>query len=150
MISYGLYVATSRDASGPAGGTVTWLSQSSFTPPLVMVAIKGDSALYRAISESGIFAIHIVGKGQQELATAFFKGSRASEDTLNGYKVRPGETGAPLLVDAAAWFECRVINKMGGGDHTVFLAELISAGAHSQREDERPLALRDTPFSYGG
>ena len=147
MLSYGLCVATSRNDVGPAAGTINWISQSSFAPPLVMVAIKVDSGLHHAILASRIFAVHIVGKGQKDLAIAFFKGAEPSGDTLNGYRVETGETGAPLLVDAPAWFECRVVKEVTGGDHIIFVGEVVSAGV---RSDAEPLTLRDTGFSYGG
>lgn len=147
MLTYGLCVATSRDDSGPAAGTINWISQSSFSPPLVMAAIRAESTLHRAIMASRIFAIHVVGKGQKELAMAFFKGAEPSGDTLNGYRVEAGETGAPLLVDAPAWFECRVVNQVTGGDHTIFVGEVVGAGV---RKDELPLSLQETGFNYGG
>ena len=147
MLTYGLCVATSRDDSGPAAGTINWISQSSFNPPLVMAAIKADSGLRRAIATSRVFAVHVVGKSQKEMATAFFKGAQLSCGMLNGYRVETGETGAPLLVDAAAWFECRVVNEVTGGDHIIFVGEVVGVGV---RGDEEPLTLRDTGFSYGG
>jgi flavin reductase (DIM6/NTAB) family NADH-FMN oxidoreductase RutF len=147
LLTYGLCVATSRDASGPAAGTINWISQSSFTPPLVMAAIKADSALHRAIAASRVFAVHAVGKSQKELAIAFFRGAQPSGDTLNGYRVETGQTGAPLLVDPPAWFECRVVNEVGGGDHTIFVGEVVDAGV---RSEEEALTLRETGFAYGG
>jgi flavin reductase (DIM6/NTAB) family NADH-FMN oxidoreductase RutF len=147
MITYGLFVATSRDDSGPAAGTINWISQSSFTPPLIMVAIKGDSALHRAITASRTFIVHVVGKDQKDLATAFFRGAELSGDRLNGYGIESSPNGIPLLVDPPAWFECRVVNEVRGGDHTVFVAEVTEAGV---RNDAEPLTLRDTGFFYGG
>jgi flavin reductase (DIM6/NTAB) family NADH-FMN oxidoreductase RutF len=147
MLTYGLCIATSRDESGPAAGTINWISQSSFTPPLVMAAIKDGSGLRRAIATSRVFAIHIVGKNQKEMATAFFKGAQPSGDTLNGYRVEAGETGSPLLLDAVAWFECKVLSEVTGGDHIIFVGEVVNAGV---RSEEEPLSLRDTGFSYGG
>ncbi len=147
MITYGLFVATSRDDSGPAAGTINWISQSSFTPPLIMVAIKADSALHRAITASRKFIVHVVGKDQKGLATAFFRGAELSGDRLNGYSIEGSPNGIPLLVDPPAWFECRVVNEVRGGDHTVFVAEVTEAGV---RNDAEPLTLRDTGFFYGG
>ena len=147
MISYGLYVATSRDDSGVAAGTINWISQSSFTPPLIMVAIKADGALHRAIAASRKFVVHVVAKDQKELATAFFRGAELSGDRLNGYRIETSPNGIPLLTDPPAWFECRVVNDVRGGDHTVFVAEVIEAGL---RNDAEPLTLRDTGFFYGG
>src|SRR5690242_6891393 len=147
MITYGLFVATSRDDSGPSAGTINWISQSSFTPPLIMVAIKGDSALHRAIGSSHSFIVHVVAKDQKDLATSFFRGAELSGDRLNGYLIEDGPNGIPLLIDPPAWFECRVVNQVGGGDHTVFVAEVVDAGV---RKDAEPLTLRDTGFFYGG
>jgi flavin reductase (DIM6/NTAB) family NADH-FMN oxidoreductase RutF len=147
MITYGLFVATARDDSGPAAGAINWISQSSFTPPLIMMAIKADSALHRAIETSRRFIVHVVGKDQKELATAFFRGAELSGDKLNGYRVETSASGIPLLVDPPAWFECRVTNDVRGGDHTTFVAEVIDAGV---RSDAEPLTLRDTGFFYGG
>lgn len=147
MIPYGLFVATARDDSGPAAGTINWISQSSFTPPLIMVGIKADSALHRAITASRKFIVHVIAKDQKDLATAFFRGAELSGDRLNGYKVESSPDGIPLLADPPAWFECRVVNDVRGGDHTVFVAEVVEAGV---RKDAEPLTLRDTGFFYGG
>jgi flavin reductase (DIM6/NTAB) family NADH-FMN oxidoreductase RutF len=147
LLSYGLCVATARDDAGPAAGTITWISQASFTPPLVMAAIKTDSALHRAIATSRVFAVHIVGKGQKGLATAFFRGAQFADGKLNGYDVELGETGAPLLLAAPAWFECRVAHEVPGGDHTIFVGEVVNVGS---RSDEDALTLRETGFTYGG
>lgn len=147
MLSYGLCVATSLDDLGPAAGTINWISQSSFAPPLVMVAFKVGTRLHQAVTASRVFAVHIVGKSQKEIAVAFFQGAGAEGDTLNGYKVEKGATGVPLLVDPPAWFECRVVNEIAGGDHTVFVAEVVAAGV---RVDAEPLTLREAGFSYGG
>ena len=146
MITYGLFVATSQDDSGPAAGAINWISQSSFTPPLIMVAFKADSALHRAVSASRKFIVHVVAKDQKDLATAFFRGAELSGDRLNGYLVEKSPNGIPLLADPPAWFECRVTQDVRG-DHTVFVAEVIDAGI---RKDAEPLTLRDTGFFYGG
>jgi flavin reductase (DIM6/NTAB) family NADH-FMN oxidoreductase RutF len=147
LLTYGLYVATSRDAQGYAGGTINWLSQSSFSPPLIMAGIQRESSLHQAISASHVFAIHIVGQSQKDLAMSFFKGAAVNGDTLNGFRFEPGITGSPVLVDPPAWLECRVVDELRRGDHTIFVAEVVAAGV---RREEPPLTLRETGFFYGG
>ena len=147
MITYGLFVATARDDASPAAGAINWISQSSFTPPLIMVAFKTDTALHRAALSSRKFIIHVVWKDQKELASAFFRGAELSGDRLNGNLVETRPNEIPLLVDPPAWFECRVTHDVGGGDHIVFVAEVVDAGV---RKDAEPLTLRDTGFFYGG
>ncbi|MBI1750139.1 MAG: flavin reductase [Acidobacteria bacterium] len=147
LVSYGLYVATARAGEKYAAGTVTWLSQCSFAPPLVMAGIRRDSALHKAIKMSHAFAVHIVGRGQKKLATTFFKPAVQDGDTLSGYRFEAGKTGSPVLADAAAWFECRVVDEVKRGDHTVFVAEVVAAGV---RREEEPLTVRAAGFAYGG
>jgi flavin reductase (DIM6/NTAB) family NADH-FMN oxidoreductase RutF len=147
LVTYGLYVVTARDESRFAAGTITWFSQNSFNPPLVMAGIQRKSSLNRIIHASRAFAVHFVGRGQKKLATAFFKTAHLKGDTLNGYRFEEGATGVPVLVDPPAWLECHVVDEVNHGDHTVFIAEVVAAGV---RRDEDPLTLREAGFSYGG
>jgi flavin reductase (DIM6/NTAB) family NADH-FMN oxidoreductase RutF len=147
LLTYGLYVATARHGESYGAGTINWLSQSSFNPPLVMAGIQRESSLHQAITASRAFAVHIVGKGQKHLATSFFKTVKHEGDTLNGFRFEPGLTGSPVLVDPPAWLECRVVDEIHRGDHTIFVAEVVAAGV---RRDEEPLTLREAGFSYGG
>ncbi len=147
MLTYGLYICTSRAGSKIAAGTINWLSQASFKPPLVMAGIQVDSTLHEVIEASKAFAVHVVGKSQEKMATAFFKTAQMDGNMLHGYAFEDGKTGAPLLVDAPAFFECRVLDRMDRGDHTIYVAEVVNAGL---RREEAPLTLRETGFNYGG
>jgi flavin reductase (DIM6/NTAB) family NADH-FMN oxidoreductase RutF len=147
LIPYGLFVATSRADQKFGAGTINWVTQSSFAPPLVVACIKADSTLHEVIAASRVFALHVLAKNQKDLASAFFKGAQPEGDKLNGYRFESGVTGAPILLDAPAWFECRVVDEIGGGDHTIFVGEVVDAGS---RRDEAPLTLHDTGFFYGG
>lgn len=147
MIPYGLFVATSRAGDTIGAGTINWVTQASFEPPLVVVGIKVDSTLHEVISASRAFALNVVGKAQKDLAMKFFKGAQPAGETLNGYRYENGATGAPLLLDAPAWFECRVVDEVRRGDHTIFVGQVVGVGS---RREEEPLTLREAGFSYGG
>jgi flavin reductase (DIM6/NTAB) family NADH-FMN oxidoreductase RutF len=147
QISYGLYVVTTRADDLVAGGTITWLSQCSMKPPLVMVGVQQDSALRRVIDRARVFAVNLIAADQRALAHAFFKPAVLHHGLLNGYACVTGKTGAPLLTDAPGWFECRVLDELTRGDHVVYVAEVVDAVA---QRDDPPLTLRDTGLSYGG
>lgn len=149
LLTYGLYILTAAGEEELAAGTVTWLSQASFKPPLVMVGVKVGSRIHNLIEQSGAFAVNILADDQQQEAAAFFGPSEVAGQTINGLAFEPGpETGAPLLTDLPAWFEARVTDTVKRGDHTVYVAELINAGLRN--EDATPLELWDTGWSYGG
>jgi len=147
MLSYGLYVVTAREGEHCTAGTITWLSQSSFDPPLVMMGLQKKSSLHKAIAASRAFAVHIPGRSQKKLATRFFQTAKHAAGTLGGYKFAPGATGSPILEDVPAWFECRVVEEVRCGDHTIFVGQVVAAGT---RREEEPLTLREAGFSYGG
>ena len=147
MINYGLFIVTSKHKDKLAGGTVNFLSQASFEPPLVMLGVKKGSGLLEAIQGSGAFAINILGSGQKDIGAKFFKGAQMEDGKVNGYAFEEGKTGAPLILDTPAYVECRVTDQIDRGDHTVVLAEVIGAGL---RREEPSLVMRDTGWFYGG
>ncbi len=109
MIPYGIYVLTADDGKGGiAAATVNWVTQTAFTPPLVVVGIKTDSGAYRIVRDSRIFALNMLGKDQKGVAFTFFKPSEVKDGKISGQAYRKGATGAPILTDAVAAVECRV------------------------------------------
>ena len=148
-INYGLFVVTAKSGDELAAAGVSWLSQASFEPPLVMAGIKTDNDSHRLIEDTGVFAVNVLGKDQLDIGKAFFRTSTVEGNKINGYEFEAGpETGCPLIVALPYWFECRVTDTVKRGDHTVFVAETVSAGV---RDDSVvPLLLRDTGMNYGG
>lgn len=148
-INYGLYILTAvKDGEYGAAG-VNWLTQASFEPPLIVAAVKSDSDSHRIIKETGSFAVNVLAEDQLDVGKAFFRTTTVEGDTLNGYRFEPGPaTGAPLLVDLPYWFEATVTDTVERGDHTVFVAQVVSAGVRD--ESRVPLLLRSTGMNYGG
>ena len=150
LLTYGCAVVTAVEPpAGGVGATITWLSQCSFEPPLLMAALRRDSRLALATATAGAFAVNILDHGQREVAKAFFKVPEMREGRLAGHRVTPGAaTGAPLLAGVPAWLECRVTDWVDRGDHRVVVAAIVAAGAPNP--DALPLELRPTGWSYGG
>jgi len=155
MIPYGLYVLTAEGSKGTGAATVNWVTQASFAPPLVAVGVKTDSQVHAIIKETNAFALNVLGKGQQALAYTFFKPAQKEGSTISGEPVRAGVTGAPILTNAPAFVECRVVGSVEIGDHSVFVAEVVEAGvskAPQGRADDATLWLKELgdKIFYGG
>lgn len=155
MIPYGLFVLTADGKSGTGAATVNWVTQTSFTPPLVAVGVKADSHIHAVIKETGAFALNVLGKGQSALAYTFFKPAERKGDTISGEPFRKGATGAPILAHTPAFVECRVVGSVERGDHTLFVGEVVDAGVARQpdsRPDDATLWLRELgdKVFYGG
>lgn len=148
-LPYGLYVMTASAGGRIAASTLTWLSQCSFRPPLVMLGIQTGSRMHEAVETGGSLAVNILGEGQEKIAETFFRPVPVEGNLLGGLVFTPGPvTGAPLLVDLPAWFEASVTDSVARGDHTVFVAEIVNAGLRDA--DAAPLLLGRTPWNYGG
>ena len=155
MIPYGIYVLTVCTREEVAAATITWVTQTAFEPTLIVMGIKADSRSHALIKESGVYNLNILGKGQQKIAFSFFKPSIPGEGSLNGYRVRTAPNGCPILEDAPAWLECKLVETIEGADHTVFVGEVTGAGLNTEipgRPDELTLQLRDLgeKIHYGG
>ncbi len=156
IIPYGIYVVTAKTAAGEiAAATVNWVTQTSFEPPLVAIAVKADSGPLNVIREAGNFALNFLGKGQQGFAFAFFKPANADDGTINGEAYQDGATGAPILDGAPANIECKLVDIIAHGDHHLVLGEVVNAEAKLPIEGRPDVAglhmneLGDNVF-YGG
>jgi flavin reductase (DIM6/NTAB) family NADH-FMN oxidoreductase RutF len=156
MIPYGLYVLTAQDKSGArTAATVNWVTQTSFEPPLVVVGVKGDSHAKTVIGASGSFALNILGKGQEGVAYAFFKSVESDAQQIGGQPYRTGSTGSPILEATPAYVECRVVETIEKGDHSIVVGEVVDAGVTQQpegRPDDAILWMKDLGprVFYGG
>lgn len=148
LFSNGVYIMTSRAGDRFGAATVTWLSQASFQPPLIMAAIRKDSNVFRCLSESRIAAVHIVGADQGHIAQKFFAPTRQEPGALSGEPYVDGKTSAPIIQSAPAYVECKVHQIVeDGGDHTVVILEVVNAEC---REQVEPLTIGRSPWQYGG
>ena len=156
MIPYGLYVLTARGKDDTvAAATVNWVTQASFAPPLVVVGVKADSHAHALIKESRAFALNVLGKGQGPMAFTFFKPATREGQTVSGEPFRWGSTGAPVLERAPGFVECRLVESVEVGDHSVFVGEVVEAGlpkAVEGRADDATLWLKELGPNvfYGG
>ena len=148
LLSNGVYVLSSRSEDRYGVATVTWVSQASFKPPLVMAAVRRDSNVFKCLEESRTAVLHIVGEQQQEIAHRFFFPTHAERGTINGEPFAEGRTAAPVLTNLPAHIECQVERIVDtGGDHAVVILRVVEAEC---REPVRPLTIAETPWEYGG
>ncbi len=158
MIPYGVHIVTARDAAGfPYAATTHWVTQTSFAPPLVTVALPAASPIYAAIRATNAFTLHMLGRDDAAEALAFTQ--RPAEPrgaTLSGWGVKPSPaTGLPLLDDAPAVLELAVRAVLEFGDHHPIIAEVIEAHMRlpeQARPDEMVLHLCELGerYFYGG
>jgi flavin reductase (DIM6/NTAB) family NADH-FMN oxidoreductase RutF len=114
------------DAEGQRLGlTVASLVSLSLEPPLVGVAVDRQAAMHELLRRAGGFALSLLADGQEWLAQHFARGVPPIA-MWHGIASREGAAGAPLLVGALGWLECRLVTEHETGDHTLFVGEVLS------------------------
>lgn len=128
----GVTVITSGDADGESGGTtVNSFTSVSLEPPLVLFCLHNDSRLRPMVEGCGTFAVNFLAGRQEKVAWKF-----AGKQTANLSEVphRRAAGGTPVLSDALAFLACTLVNRFDGGDHTIYLGEVVELGAARGRD----------------
>ena len=127
----GVAVVTTKDKAGlPFGLTVNAFTSLSLTPPLVVVCIDKAAQCYSCFHDSKVFAVNVLSEEQEELSTRF---ATKGIDKFQEIKWHKGENDVPLLDGAIGYIECKVANSYEGGDHTIFLGEIVGVSATENR-----------------
>ena len=129
------------------GFTASWVTQGSFNPPLVVMAVRAEGSSHEIIKNTGKFSLNILKSDQKDLAAVFFKPQKALGGRFESVEFNLGEFGLPILVDSVGGVECKVVGNVMYGDHTVFVGEVLSAYLNN---DVDSLNLNTTGWNYGG
>lgn len=146
-IPHPLNICGVKDGEEMNGFTLSWMTQASFNPPLIMIGVKQDSISHAMLKASQVFAVSFLEAGQKDLAAKFFQPQRRVGNKFGDIEFSLGETGCPIITDSLGYVECQVRGSLAQGDHTVFLGEVVAAGVHREGE---PLLLKGTGWEYGG
>lgn len=106
--------------------TVSAFTEVSLDPPLVLVCADKASNTQPFIEKSGVFAVNILARDQQELSDRFAT-KKDEWRRFEGLEFDTGETGAPLLRDTVGGLECRVVAAHDHGDHVIYVGEVVAA-----------------------
>ncbi|MGG1674292.1 flavin reductase family protein [Neobacillus sp. NRS-1170] len=108
------------------GITASAVSSVSVEPPMLLVCVNKNTGTCHAILESKSFTVNILTEDQKDLALQFAK---AHTDKFKNADFRYGELGNPVFNQTLAYLECRVVEEVTGGTHSVFMAEVQTAHA---------------------
>lgn len=122
----GVTVITTRENEIDLGITASAVSCLSLDPPMLLVCIHKKSYTCHAIAKTKVFGVNILHEDQGDVAIRF---ATANSDKFQGVDIAYGELSVPLLQGVLANLECRVVEEVTGGTHSVFLAEVQNASA---------------------
>ena len=138
-LTLGVYVIGVAHGDSRDAFTAAWVMQASFDPLSLALSVNQLNASYSLIHGSGVFTVNVLKAGQLELARLFGTQSGRERNKLEGARWKPGPSGAPILDEALAYFECELTGSINAGDHEVVIGRVING---------RILDPDATPMSY--
>ena len=124
----GVTVVTTVDQGGkPWGLTVSAFSSLSLDPPLCLVCIDRRAGSLETFRTSRRFAVNILSDKQEDISNRF---ASRSKDKFADTDWQPGPVlGCPVFADVLTWTECEVTEILPGGDHDIFVGQLVRVEA---------------------
>lgn len=125
----GVTIVTTRTAAGEdVGRTANSFSSVSLDPPMILWSLAKTSSSLDAFRDARHFAVHILSADQDGLSGIF---ASKKEDKFADLDIERGDDDIPLLKSCAARFACRTAHQYEGGDHVIFVGEVVDF-QHSQ------------------
>ena len=120
----GVTVVTTRTGDEMCGMTANAVMSLSLDPPLIVVSVEKTAHMHGALLESRCFAVNVLKQEQESLSRRF---ARKGPKDFSDLSCTVEETGSPILDDALAFADCKVVEVLPGGDHDMFVGELLAA-----------------------
>jgi 3-hydroxy-9,10-secoandrosta-1,3,5(10)-triene-9,17-dione monooxygenase reductase component len=138
----GVTIITTRGGDGaPVGLTVNSFNSVSLNPPLVLWSLAETSMSLPAFRDASHFAVHVLATDQEDLSGRF---ARRGHDKFSGLDVEIGAGDVPLLRGCSARFECKTQFQYQGGDHTIFVGEVVAFS----RSETAPLVFHGGRYAH--
>lgn len=116
-----LCIVTAKHGEVSSAMLASWVSQASFSPPGLTIAVAKDRAMEPMTHSGNSFVVNILTEGKQ-LRKHFMKTFSPGEDRFAGIETEESQNGSPILSGALAYLECTVKSRMEVGDHWLVYA----------------------------
>jgi flavorubredoxin/flavin reductase (DIM6/NTAB) family NADH-FMN oxidoreductase RutF len=126
-ISGGLYIITAQKGDVKSAMLASWVSQASFKPLGLSIAVAKDRAIESLMQVGDRFVLNVLEEGNyQSLMKHFLKRFAPGADRFEGVRTQSAQNGAPILADALAYMECEVVSRMDCNDHWIVYSNVYA------------------------
>lgn len=132
--STGVTVITVKGEGDTHAMTANAISSVSLDPPIILACIDHRAKCLNLIKDTGYFGVNILKDSQIDISR-YFANQKCEQDPQFSFLLT--ENGAPLLRDALVNINCKVIQSIEVGDHTVFFGEVLDL----KTDDGTPLCF---------
>jgi len=144
-VTTGIYILTTGKGEETHGMIVSWVSQVSFDPPLIMVAIRKNRPTHVMVTKNRNFALSVLKKEQKHLVGQFKLAD--TRNRFKGLKRVVAKTGAHIVGEALAYIDCELYQTIDVDDHTLFVGRMVDGGVLNEGY---PLSVQEYGKIYLG
>ena len=105
------------------GMTATAVCSAAADPPTVLVCVNRGTTTHEAMASAGVFCVNVLRAEDRELS-GLFSGAQKGEARFRESQWTKLSTGSPVLIESLVSFDCKIVNKLVHGTHTIFLGEV--------------------------
>ncbi|KAA1267665.1 flavin reductase family protein [Leptospira interrogans] len=125
----GVTVITYSHLGKHSGLTVSSFSSLSLDPPLILFCLQKNITSHDPIYDSGKFVVNILAQGQDSISNQFASGKTDKHSLMGELGCKTGDLNVPILPGILSYIECEVDRFVDGGDHSIVIGKVISAGS---------------------
>ena len=132
-------VTTVNPATGQYHGiTVNSFTSVSLDPPLVLICIDKRTQAHQLLQDSGVFCANILSEAQQPLSDRFAGRMPELHDVFEDIPLHLETTGSPVFENTLGFVDCRIVQAVDGGDHTIYIGQVERLG-YDENSNAAPL-----------
>ena len=147
-VSGGLYVVTAAQGGAKSAMVASWVSQASFEPLGVTIAVAKDRAIESLMQVGDRFVLNCLEEQKYSaLLKHFLKRFPPGADRFEGVAWRAADNGSPVLLEALAYMECKVVSRMEGPDHWIVYSQ-VEDGAVANSDGKTAVHSRKVANYY--
>ena len=124
-MTQGVYVVGVADGEKTNAFTAAWVMQVSFSPVLLAISINPEHYSYQLLKKGGVCSVNVLSQEQAQIAAHF--GQSGIKDKMSVGTWAAAKTGAPVLQESLAYFDCIVSHEVSSGDHQLVICEVQEA-----------------------
>lgn len=139
----GVTVVSLRAGEIEHGMTASSVASLSMDPPLFLVCVDKTARAHDLFPRAGAFVVNLLAQDQAEVSNVFARKELTDDERWAEVTTHESAVGAPRLDGCVGWFDCRLTDALPGGDHTIYVGEVVEAipGA-----DKPPLVYHDGAY----
>lgn len=139
----GLTLLTSEHNGVKGGLIASAFSSVSMEPPTLLACVNKSASAHNVIDDSNRICVNILSVDDMNIVDCFSNSLKRSERFITGDWEKM-KSGSPYIKTSLSAFDCKIVEKVTSGTHTIFIAEVQEV--YSAPGSSKPLVYANREF----